>query len=114
MAYYLYARKKEKRSYMTIELYYREQSINRLHNRDCFYRKWFLKWKNCWPIYKIKLGTHEDIAIVTELRKHTDAIFRIDANCGWGVEETINNAIELKKLGVEFLSNPWKLILGRT
>jgi L-alanine-DL-glutamate epimerase-like enolase superfamily enzyme len=35
-----------------------------------------------WPIYKIKL-THEDIAIVTELRKHTDAIFRIDANCGW-------------------------------
>jgi hypothetical protein len=27
----LYARKKE-RSYMTIELYYREQSINRLHN----------------------------------------------------------------------------------
>jgi L-alanine-DL-glutamate epimerase-like enolase superfamily enzyme len=38
-----------------------------------------------WPIYKIKLGTHEDIAIVTELRKHTDAIFRIDANCGWGL-----------------------------
>jgi L-alanine-DL-glutamate epimerase-like enolase superfamily enzyme len=44
-----------------------------------------------WPIYKIKLGT-QDIAIVTELRKHTD-VFRIDANCGWGVEETINNAI---------------------
>jgi L-alanine-DL-glutamate epimerase-like enolase superfamily enzyme len=61
-----------------------------------------------WPIYKIKLGTAEDIAIVTELRKHTDAIFRIDANCGWGVEETINNAIELKKLGVEFLEQPMK------
>jgi L-alanine-DL-glutamate epimerase-like enolase superfamily enzyme len=61
-----------------------------------------------WPIYKIKLGTQEDIAIVTELRKHTDAIFRIDANCGWGVEETINNAIELKKLGVEFLEQPMK------
>jgi L-alanine-DL-glutamate epimerase-like enolase superfamily enzyme len=28
--------------------------------------------------------------------------FRIDANCGWGVEETIKNAISLKKLGVEF------------
>jgi hypothetical protein len=38
MAYTDYARKKE-RSYMTIELYYREQSINRLHNRDCFYRE---------------------------------------------------------------------------
>ena len=61
-----------------------------------------------WPIYKIKLGTKEDIAIVKELRKHTDAIFRIDANCGWDVEETINNAIELKKLGVEFLEQPMK------
>jgi L-alanine-DL-glutamate epimerase-like enolase superfamily enzyme len=61
-----------------------------------------------WPIYKIKLGTHEDIKIVTELRKHTNAIFRIDANCGWGAEETINNAIALKKLGVEFLEQPMK------
>ena len=61
-----------------------------------------------WPIYKIKLGTKEDIAIVTELRKHTNAIFRIDANCGWGVEETINNAVQLKKLGVEFLEQPLK------
>lgn len=61
-----------------------------------------------WPIYKIKLGTKEDIAIVTELRKHTDAIFRIDANCGWTVPETLTNAIELKKLGVEFLEQPLK------
>ena len=61
-----------------------------------------------WPIYKIKLGTKQDIAIVTELRKHTDAVFRIDANCGWTVSETINNAIELKKLGVEFLEQPLK------
>jgi L-Ala-D/L-Glu epimerase len=61
-----------------------------------------------WPIYKIKLGTKEDIVIVKELRKHTNAIFRIDANCGWGLEETINNAIELKKLGVEFLEQPMK------
>lgn len=61
-----------------------------------------------WPIYKIKLGTKEDIAIVTELRTHTDAIFRIDANCGWSVSETINNAVELKKLGIEFLEQPLK------
>jgi len=61
-----------------------------------------------WPIYKIKLGTQEDIAIVKALRQHSNAIFRIDANCGWGVEETINNAIELKKLGVEFLEQPLK------
>jgi L-Ala-D/L-Glu epimerase len=61
-----------------------------------------------WPIYKIKLGTKDDIAIVKELRKHTTAIFRIDANCGWEVEETINNAIILKELGVEFLEQPMK------
>lgn len=61
-----------------------------------------------WPIYKIKLGTKEDIAIVTELRKHTDAVFRIDANCGWTVSETLKNAAALKKLGVEFLEQPLK------
>ena len=59
-----------------------------------------------WPIYKIKLGTANDIEIVKELRSHTDAIFRIDANCGWTVDETIKNAIELKKLGVEFIEQP--------
>lgn len=59
-----------------------------------------------WPIYKIKLGTKDDIAIVTELRKHTTAIFRIDANCAWTVDETIKNAIALKGLGVEFLEQP--------
>jgi L-Ala-D/L-Glu epimerase len=61
-----------------------------------------------WPIYKIKLGTKEDISIVTELRRHTNAIFRIDANCAWSVDETIQNAIELKKLGVEFIEQPMK------
>lgn len=56
-----------------------------------------------WPIYKIKLGTEDDVAIVRELRKHSDALFRIDANCAWTAEETINNAPpQLKELGVEF------------
>lgn len=59
-----------------------------------------------WPIYKIKLGTKEDIAIITELRKHTAAVFRVDANCAWGVDETLRNAIALKKLGVEFIEQP--------
>ena len=59
-----------------------------------------------WPIYKIKLGTEHDLEIVRELRKHTDATFRVDANCGWGVEETIRNSAELKSLGVEFIEQP--------
>jgi len=61
-----------------------------------------------WPIYKIKLGTEDDIAIVQELRKHTDAIFRIDANCAWTAEETIHNAPLFRELGVEFLEQPLK------
>ncbi len=59
-----------------------------------------------WPIYKIKLGTEEDVAIVTELRRHTDAVFRIDANGAWTSRETIENSVILKKLGVEFIEQP--------
>ena len=59
-----------------------------------------------WPVYKIKLGTPQDIEIITVLRKHTDAVFRVDANCGWDVEETIENARVLKELGVEFIEQP--------
>ncbi|MFV0566211.1 MAG: dipeptide epimerase [Flavobacteriaceae bacterium] len=61
-----------------------------------------------WPIYKIKLGTKDDIKIVQELRKHTNAVFRVDANCGWTPDETIKNAITLKELGVEFIEQPLK------
>ncbi|MBO3096651.1 dipeptide epimerase [Gelidibacter pelagius] len=59
-----------------------------------------------WPIYKIKLGSDRDIEIITELRKHTDAVFRVDANCGWTADETIANAKALKELGVEFIEQP--------
>lgn len=61
-----------------------------------------------WPIYKIKLGTDQDVAIVRELREITDAVFRIDANCAWSAKETIDNAPLLKELGVEFLEQPLK------
>ena len=58
------------------------------------------------PIYKIKLGRPEDITIMEALRKHTDAIFRVDANGAWTAAETIQNAKKLKKLGVEFIEQP--------
>lgn len=59
-----------------------------------------------WPIYKIKLGTYDDLRIVSELRKYTDSVFRVDANCAWTAEQTIRFAPELKKLGVEFIEQP--------
>ncbi|NHM07010.1 dipeptide epimerase [Flavobacterium sp. CYK-4] len=61
-----------------------------------------------WPIYKIKLGMPDDIEIVKSLRKITDAVFRIDANCAWTAEQTIENAIILKALNVEFIEQPLK------
>lgn len=59
-----------------------------------------------WPLYKIKLGTPEDVKIIRELRKHTRSIFRVDANGAWGVEETIFNSYVLQELDVEFIEQP--------
>jgi L-Ala-D/L-Glu epimerase len=60
------------------------------------------------PLYKIKLGTDNDIEIVRELRKHTDAVFRVDANTAWTAQQTIENSQQLKQLGVEFIEQPLK------
>ena len=65
-----------------------------------------LKEFDGWPIYKIKLGTSDDLKIVRELRRHTTAVFRVDANCAWTAEQTIAFAPELKTLGVELIEQP--------
>ena len=105
----LYARKKDQKLY---ELWNYDISKNPLTNYtvgiDSIEKMVSKMTELPWPIYKIKLGTKDDIKIVTELRKHTNAIFRIDANCGWTVDETIKNAKALKNLGVEFLEQPLK------
>ncbi|NML21444.1 dipeptide epimerase [Pseudoflavitalea sp. G-6-1-2] len=59
-----------------------------------------------WPIYKIKLGTSEDIQIVESLRRHTDAIFRVDANAAWTTEEALEKIPVLASLGVEMIEQP--------
>lgn len=59
-----------------------------------------------WPVYKIKLGTSQDLEIVRALREHTTSPFRVDANCGWSADETIHNSHDLKELGVEFIEQP--------
>jgi len=105
----LYAQRKGKKLY---ELWNLNISHNPLTNYTIgidTIEKMVLKMEEMpWPIYKIKLGTKEDIKIIKELRKHSDAIFRVDANCGWTVDETISNSIELQKLGVEFIEQPLK------
>jgi len=59
-----------------------------------------------WPVYKIKLGTTEDIEIVKALRKHTESIIRIDANAAWSVEDALKKIPLLKELDVEFIEQP--------
>ncbi|MEP7253523.1 MAG: dipeptide epimerase [Ginsengibacter sp.] len=59
-----------------------------------------------WPIYKIKLGTTDDVGIISELRKHTSAVFRIDANAAWKADEALEKINAFKDLGVEFIEQP--------
>lgn len=60
-----------------------------------------------WPLYKIKLGRPDsDLDTLRLLRKYTDARFRVDANCGWTVDQTLAFAPELVALGVEFVEQP--------
>ena len=59
-----------------------------------------------WPIYKVKLPAEGGLSILRELRKHTEATFRIDANMSWTVEQTLRNAREMKAMGVELIEQP--------
>jgi L-alanine-DL-glutamate epimerase-like enolase superfamily enzyme len=59
-----------------------------------------------WPIYKIKVGTADDIAIVKALRENTDATLRVDANAAWDLETALKLIPQLKELGVEFVEQP--------
>ena len=59
-----------------------------------------------WPVYKIKVGTANDIAIVRALRENTDAVLRVDANAGWDLETALQLIPQLKELGVEFVEQP--------
>ncbi|RIV27105.1 dipeptide epimerase [Fibrisoma montanum] len=60
-----------------------------------------------WPLYKIKLGRPQtDVLTVAELRRHSNARFRVDANCGWTADDTIQKAQALNELDVEFIEQP--------
>jgi L-Ala-D/L-Glu epimerase len=59
-----------------------------------------------WPIYKVKLGTHDDLGLLTFLRKHINSVLRVDANCAWTAEQTIQLSKKLKALNIEFIEQP--------
>lgn len=68
-------------------------------------KKKLLEFKD-WPVFKIKLGTEHDMEIMRELRKVTNSVLRIDANCAWTAEQTIEFSKTLKELDVEFIEQP--------
>ena len=59
-----------------------------------------------WPIYKVKVGTADDIAIVKALRENTSATLRVDANAAWDLETALRLIPALKDLGVELVEQP--------
>ena len=58
------------------------------------------------PLLKIKLGGGKDEETLTIIRKHTDKLLRVDANCGWNKEEAARKSEWLAKNGVEFIEQP--------
>ena len=65
-----------------------------------------MKEFDTWPVFKIKLGTDRDMEIMKKLRENTSAVLRIDANCAWTADQTIEYSHTLKELGVEFIEQP--------
>lgn len=59
-----------------------------------------------WPVYKIKVGFDGDVEMIQELRKHSNAIFRVDANGGWTLQQALDKIPLLKELGVELIEQP--------
>lgn len=61
---------------------------------------------NPWPIYKVKLGTPEDIRIIRAIREHTNAVIRVDANAGWSLDTARRLLVQLKEINVELIEQP--------
>ena len=60
-----------------------------------------------WPIYKVKLGTPDDIGIIKALCAAAgNAVLRVDANAGWTTDEALKILPVLKELGIEFVEQP--------
>ncbi|TVR75962.1 MAG: dipeptide epimerase [Saprospirales bacterium] len=64
-----------------------------------------IQWAN-WPIFKIKTASRKDLDLIHQLRKETNAIFRIDANCSWDAQHLYRDYEALKDLNIDLLEQP--------
>ncbi|MBX2930411.1 MAG: dipeptide epimerase [Chitinophagaceae bacterium] len=62
--------------------------------------------EHTWHTYKIKLGLPNDIEIITEIRKNTNAKLRVDVNGAWETNEALEKINVLKDLDIEFVEQP--------
>jgi len=63
-----------------------------------------------YDILKVKLGSNQDLEIIKEIRKLAPrARIRVDANCAWGLKESLDLIEELKILDIEFVEEPLRL-----
>ena len=59
-----------------------------------------------YAIYKIKLGTDQDEALLRTIREVTNKPIRVDANAGWTRERAMAMLPVLKEYGVDLLEQP--------
>ena len=59
-----------------------------------------------WPIYKVKVGTADDLSMLQALRNNTEAKLRVDANAGWTLAQALDLLPALEELGVELIEQP--------
>lgn len=59
-----------------------------------------------WLLYRLELGNKDDLLLLEELRRRTDAKFRVDANGRWTLEQTLDYMAPLQELGVELIEQP--------
>ncbi len=67
-----------------------------------------------WPLYRVKLGSRDDMEILKELRKHTNAPFRLDVNGCWTLQQATSYLDELEQLNIELIEQPlyWEDVEG--
>ena len=48
-----------------------------------------------WSAYKVKLADPADLTVLRQLRRHTDAPFYVDGNCGWELDQVVPALAEM-------------------
>ena len=66
-----------------------------------------IKESDPYKILKVKLGTKNDKEIITEIRKHTDKLIRVDANEGWSVMDAVKLTYWLADQNIELIEQPF-------